>query len=125
MKPVLVLVLVALVAGCSFQQQADTQFGDQHFKTAIALIELHKVGTGQYPQTLGELRYTGNWDAIATRSVEYRRLGDGYELDIRRGWVGAPQLAYPADFWRGLGIVATKICGLPVRKPSATIGGSP
>ena len=49
---------------CDFQQQADAKFGDQHFKTAIALIELHKARNGQYPESLKALQFTGDWDAL-------------------------------------------------------------
>ena len=72
-----VIVLVAL-GGCDFQKQADAKFGDQHFKTAISLVELHKVRTGSYPQKLSDLKFTGDWDSIALNSVEYRQLATGY-----------------------------------------------
>jgi hypothetical protein len=101
---VLVVLLIGAVSGCGFQQQADAKFGDQHFKTAIALIELHKVRTGSYPETLADLRFTGDWDQIAISSVEYKRLDTGYELNVVRGWVGQPKVTYPADFWTGLGL---------------------
>ena len=101
----LTIVLVTLLlAACEFQEQADQKFGDQHFKTAIALIELHKVRTGSYPKNLGELRFTGDWDQIAIASVSYDRLDDGYTLQITRGWVGKPQLVFPPEFYAGLGL---------------------
>jgi hypothetical protein len=37
----------------------DNMFGDQHLKTAVALIELHKVRYGKYPDSLRDLRFTG------------------------------------------------------------------
>jgi hypothetical protein len=100
-----------LVAGCQFQKEADAKFGDQNFKTAIALIELHKVRTGSYPASLKELRFTGDWDEIALSAVEYRRLDSGYELNITRGWVGKPEMTYPPEFWRGLGLVKSNVRG--------------
>jgi len=99
------LLLVVGITGCDFQQQADAKFGDQHFKTAIALIELHKVRNGQYPESLKALQFTGDWDAIAVNSVEYAKLENGYELNVTRGWVGQPALSYPKEFWQGLGLV--------------------
>jgi hypothetical protein len=98
------LTLIALT-GCDFQKQADSKFGDQHFKTAIALVELHKVRTGAYPQKLSDLKFTGDWDAMALNAVEYKPLPNGYELNVTRGWVGQPELAYPKEFWQGLGLV--------------------
>ena len=103
------LSLVFLFGGCDFQKQADSKFGDQHFKTAIALVELHKVRTGVYPEKLSDLQFTGDWDAIALGSVEYRRLDSGYELNVTRGWVGQPTITYPAEFWHGLGLAKSNL----------------
>jgi hypothetical protein len=103
-RALLACAVLSLAAGCDFQKQADAKFGDQHFKTAISLIELHKVRNGVYPDNLKDLRFTGDWDAIATNSVEYRRLESGYELNLTHGWIGQPTLAYPTEFWQGLGL---------------------
>jgi hypothetical protein len=105
---VVTFFLVALV-GCDFQKDADAKFGDQHFKTAVALIELHRVRTGSYPETLKDLQFTGDWDAIALSSVEYKKLASGYELNVTRGWVGKPELSYPKEFWQGLGLVKSNL----------------
>jgi hypothetical protein len=105
---VLCAALVAL-AGCDFQRDADAKFGDQYFKTVIALIELHKVRTGQYPAALSELEFLGDWDPIALHSVSYRRLASGYELELTRGWIGQPELKYPKEFWQGLGLVQSNV----------------
>lgn len=98
------LALTITLAACDFQKDADAKFGDQHFKTAIALIELHKVRTGAYPATLHDLQFAGDWDTIAISSVEYARLDAGYELNLTRGWMGTPTLTYPDAFWKGLGV---------------------
>jgi len=80
-------------------------FGDQHFKTAIALIELHKIREGQYPETLTDLKYLGDWDKIIFNSVSYKKLDDGYELDLTSNLVkNAAALEYPDEFWKGLGL---------------------
>ncbi|MBO9201796.1 MULTISPECIES: hypothetical protein [Niastella] len=108
-----VTILSILFTGCGFgklKDQANTQFGDQHFKTAIALIELYKVRFGEYPASLDSIRYVGDWDKIATMSVSYQKLDTGYELDLVNGWLGKPDtLAYPADFWKGLGLVRSNV----------------
>lgn len=109
----LFLPVLGILVGCGFQQRADAQFGDQHFKTAISLIELHKVRTGSYPETLADLRFTGAWDQLAIASVEYKRLDTGYELNVVRGWVGRPKLSYPAEFWRGLGLQRSNLKPAP------------
>jgi len=100
-----------VLAGCDFQKEADAKFGDQHFKTAIALIELHKVRTGVYPETLKDIRFTGEWDALAIASVSYKKLDGGYELNVTRGWVGKPELTYPKEFWQGLGLLKSNMKG--------------
>lgn len=104
-----VLLLSAALAACDFQKDADAKFGDQHFKTVIALVELHKVRNGSYPETLNDLQFTGEWDAIAFSGVEYKKLGAGYELNVTRGWVGQPELAYPDEFWKGIGLVKSNL----------------
>ncbi len=90
--------LVFSVLACGqFRKQADAQFGDQNFKSAIALIELHKVRFGSYPEHLSDIRFTGQWDQIWMSAVTYTKLPDGYELDLVRG------------FWRGLGLRKTNV----------------
>ena len=96
-------------SGCQFQQATDAKFGDQSFKTAVALIELYHVRHGVYPASLADLDFTGDWDPIAVNSVRYERLSDGYALDVTRGWVGKPTLSYPPAFWRGLGLRRTNV----------------
>ena len=105
------LCTVLVLAGCGLTGDMDAKFGDQHFKTAISLIELHKIRNGVYPESLKDLKFTGDWDAIATGSVEYHRLGTGYELNIARGWVAKPEMSYPPAFWRGLGLVKSNVGG--------------
>jgi hypothetical protein len=48
----------------------DNQFGDhQHLKTTVALLALHKVRYGKYPDSLADLKFTGLWDQIALQRV--------------------------------------------------------
>lgn len=94
----------------NFKEQANKQFGDQHFKTAIALIELHKVRFGEYPASLDSIKYTGDWDQIIWTSVTYQKLDTGYQLDLTNGWIGKPNtLEYPDEFWQGLGLVRSNM----------------
>jgi len=83
-------------------------FGDQHLKTAVALIELHKVRYGKYPGSLVDLRFTGQWDQIALQSVSYYPNADrsAYYIEVNRGWIGKPTLEMPAEFWAGTGYSA-------------------
>jgi hypothetical protein len=47
---------------------------------------------------------------MALNSVAYTRLDQGsYELNVTRGWVGSPDLSYPASFWTGLGLKRTNV----------------
>jgi hypothetical protein len=104
-----ILSFTASFSACAFQREADQKFGDQHFKTAIALIELHKIRFGEYPATLKDLKFTGDWDQIALNSVDYKREGNGYELNVTKGWVGRPELKYPDEFWKGIGLVKSNM----------------
>jgi hypothetical protein len=83
----------------------DNLFGDQHLKTTVALVELHKVRYGLYPASLSELKFTGEWDAIALGSVSYCASpgGKSYYVEVSRGWAGKPELRMPEEFWRGTG----------------------
>ena len=93
------------IADSGFTSQMDQQFGDQHIKTAVALIELHKVRTGRYPEDLSKLRFTGQWDMLALQSIRYTAALDGksYFVEVQRGWIGKPTLELPAEFWQGTG----------------------
>jgi hypothetical protein len=93
-----------------FEEQSKEKFGDQHFKTAIALIELHKIRFGEYPASIDSLKYTGDWDQIAWMSIEYHKLDTGYELNLTKGFMGKPAtLHYPDEFWKGLGLVRSNV----------------
>ncbi|WP_206618078.1 hypothetical protein [Hahella sp. KA22] len=120
-KRLSILLVILALSGCDLidglKEESDQKFGDQHFKTAIALIELHKVRTGAYPETFSDIQYTGDWDMIVAHSVSYKKLEEGYELNIVRGWVGTPELNYPEDFWSGLGVRKTNVGGLTSNTP--------
>ncbi len=92
-----------------FTRSADNMFGDQHLKTTVALVELHKLRYGRYPASLSELKYTGQWDQLALQSVRYGSNPDGsaYYVEVSRGWAGKPTFTMPAEFWRGTGYSET------------------
>ena len=106
-------LLIMLFTRCGlgkFNDDATERFGDQHFKTAIALIELYKVRFGKYPDAIDSIKYVGDWDKIGWTSVEYQKLDTGYELNLTGGLLGKPDsLNYPDDFWQGLGLVKSNI----------------
>jgi hypothetical protein len=83
----------------------DRMFGDQHLKTTVALVELHKVRFGRYPASLEGIKFSGQWDQIALQSVDYwtDKDGKGYYLEVRRGFIAKPKLEMPAEFWKGTG----------------------
>jgi hypothetical protein len=87
----------------------DNMFGDQHLKTLVALIELHKTRYGVYPKSLEDLRFTGAWDGIALGSASYCVSDDSrsYYVEVKRGWVAKPDLVLPAEFWQGTGFNAS------------------
>ena|ERR1700738_1302519 len=86
----------------------DNKFGDQHLKTAVALIELYKVRYGRYPDSLHELKFLGDWDQIVLYTVAYYPSADrkSYYVEVTRGWMGKPDLTEPDEFWRGTGFSA-------------------
>jgi hypothetical protein len=86
----------------------DNKFGDQHLKTAVALIELHKVRSGRYPDSLRDLKFTDEWDQIPLMSVRYYPSAnrDAYHIEVERGWMGKPTFTMPPEFWRSTGYSA-------------------
>lgn len=106
---IFILAMSFAVSGCkflNFADEANSKFADQHFKTAISLIETYKIRYGYYPENLDSLTHLGDWDKIAIASVEYERQDSGYNLDVVSAIVkGKPSnLNYPPDFWQGLGL---------------------
>ena len=97
--------LVRSVLESGITRGPDNVFGDQHLKTAVALIELHKIRYGKYPGSLAELKFTGQWDQIALQSVGYYPNADrtAYYIEVERGWEGKPTLEMPDEFWKGTG----------------------
>ena len=102
--------LFLILWGCDFQfPGADEKFGKQNFVSAISIIELHKIRNGDYPSSLKELEFLGDWDAIWLSAVRYEKTDDGYNLFLERGWIGKPVLEFPIKFKQGLGIQKTNI----------------
>jgi hypothetical protein len=100
-----IFAIVHYLGTSGITRPLDNMFGDQFFKTTVALIELHKVRYGKYPQSLRELRFTGDWDQGALVRIRYYPAPDGskYCIEIVQGWLGKPTLEYPPEFWQGTG----------------------
>ena len=100
-----------LLSACDFEVPGgmDEKFGDQHFKSAISAIELHKTRTGEYPDSLADLEYLGDWDLIWISSVRYKKVEGGYNLFIERGWAGKPSLNLPMGYKTGLGLIDSNV----------------
>jgi hypothetical protein len=85
---------------------------DQNFKKAIALIELHNIRFGDYPENLQEenfREFLGEWDKFIYNAVTYSKLDGGYELNLNSQEF--LQLEYPSAFWNGLGLIKTNVGG--------------
>ena len=90
---------------CAYTVVFDNPFGDQHLKTAVALLELYKTRHGRYPDALTDIDFMGGWDKIILHTVKYSpdRQRTAYYLDVTRGWLCKPDLRYPPEFWQGTG----------------------
>jgi hypothetical protein len=66
-----------------------------------------------YPTALDQLDYIGDWDRIALAAVTYEQLPDGYALDLQKGWIGKPDVVYPSEFWKGLGLRRSNVKTAP------------
>jgi ATP-dependent Clp protease ATP-binding subunit ClpA len=103
---------VEVVPGTAFVPGMAHALQDYWFRMAIALIELHRLRSGQYPETLEDLRSSlGPFEQPVLQRVRYEKLDDGYALDNIMPRDGEATLSYPAEFWRGLGIRRTNVEG--------------
>lgn len=115
MKNIILITLMSLTfTSCeflNFKEKSNSNFADQHFKTAIANIELYKIRHGYYPANFEAIDFLGEWDKLIIKTVEYEKLENGYRLDIIEGIVkGTPtDLKYPKEFWQGLGITKSNL----------------
>lgn len=99
------VVAIVVVARSGITRPIDNVFGDQHLKTVVALVELHKVRFGEYPRALSDLRFTGEWDAVHIASVAYCPADDrrSYHVEVTRGWAFKPDITPSPEFWRHTG----------------------
>jgi hypothetical protein len=99
------VLLIRYITSSGITRPIDNMFGDQHLKTTVALVELHKLRYGRYPKSLRELKFAGDWDRLALDAVAYypNPEGTAYYVEVERGWAGKPALDMPAEFWKGTG----------------------
>ena len=69
----LTCLLALWCSACNLKQQADAKFGDQHFKTTVALVELYKVRHGDYPEALSAIDFAGEWDTTLPATPDAER----------------------------------------------------
>ena len=110
-----VLTLVMLVGGVIYgiqfisehgvTESVDRTFGDQHLKSAVAMLELHHRRFGQYPDTLKAIKFTGEWDQIWMQGTRYNPSDDrqSYYIEVEQRWIGKPGLTMPDEFWKNTG----------------------
>jgi hypothetical protein len=100
-----IFLLIHYIGASGITHPLDDKFGDQNLKSTVALLELHKIRYGRYPQSLRDLRFKGDWDRIWLNSTRYVVSPDGtkYCVEVERGWMGKPVLNYPPEFWQGTG----------------------
>jgi hypothetical protein len=100
-----IFLLIRYITASGITRPFDDKFGDQHLKTTVALVELHKIRYGRYPKSLRDIRFNGDWDQIWLDGMRYVVSPDGtkYCVEVERGWIGKPVLSYPAEFWQGTG----------------------
>jgi hypothetical protein len=106
-------------------KESQDLFAEQNFKAAIGNIELHKIRFGRYPETLRDLKFLNALDSSFIGSVEYRKLENGYELNIKQTYASLSgnsditvALTYPDEFWQGLGCVRSNVKSMSARRDS-------
>jgi hypothetical protein len=100
-----IFFLIRYITASGITRPFDNKFGDQNLKSTVALLELHKIRYGRYPQSLRELRFKGDWDEIWLNAMRYVVSPDGtkYCVEVERGWIGKPVLNCPPEFWQNTG----------------------
>jgi len=84
----------------------------------VSLIELHRLRNGQYPATLDELEYLGQWDGISVSGMDYAPAPDHSAYFLQPRSTRARTVAtMPEEFWRGTGYRA-ELSSLPRPPPS-------
>jgi hypothetical protein len=99
------VVGVHLINKYGITEPIDSMFGDQSLKSTVALLELHKLRFGHYPESLRELKYAGDWDQIWLSGMRYYASNDKltYYVEVERGWIAKPTLVIPDEFWQNTG----------------------
>jgi len=87
--------------------KSNIMMSDMQFKSALNNIELYKLRTGSYPDSLGEITFVSDMDRGNFRMVEYTRLEDKYELNLKVVAKGVEY--YPDEFWTGLGCIRSNM----------------
>lgn len=98
-----VLVVCALALAAVSLFQAPRAIDDQHLKTVVGLVELHKLRFGRYPGSLEDLKNLGEWDRIAVKHVRYCVAVDGSAYFVGPLRSRSAPGHYPDEFWRGTG----------------------
>lgn len=92
--------------------EASQVLEDQIVKRAVGYIEVFKLQTGRYPVSLDRITNVNVFDkADFERQILYKRLADGYRLDLIQGFKGTKQVAlsYSQDYWKGTGFKESNI----------------
>jgi hypothetical protein len=111
MKLPIMLSLILFLSGCDIFSEQETQFARNHFHSAVAHIELHKIRNGTYPTDLGEIEFLNELDGLWLNSVDYKKVGDGYNLYIAKGVLQKTNFTLPDSFFNGLGLKDTNVSG--------------
>ncbi len=112
MKKLIVIIIVLMLSACINKEkieenlkELDKLHADRCFKSAIAVLELHKLRFGKYPDAFNKLLFLNAFEKKEIEYVEYKKLPNGYELNlIIAKFKSEINLNYPSEFWQGLGL---------------------
>lgn len=88
-------------------QKSQSMMVDMQFKTALHNIEMHKLRTGSYPDSLGQITFASDMDRSYFAGVNYTRWENHYELNLNVVPKGVQP--YPDEFWKGLGCIKSNM----------------
>lgn len=102
---IIAVVVILQTTRLDFFQDIDNEIAQQQLKGSAALIELHKLRTGTYPEKLSDLEFISSWDRFNLKRVQYTVSvkRNEYFITIEKGYFGDLNFIFPHQFWKGTG----------------------
>jgi hypothetical protein len=99
-----------IIASGIYTKQTESIVAQEHFIVTVSLIELYKIQTNKYPDSLADLRRFGPWADSWASTVRYEKVPNGYNLFLVLLEIDKDSsVTLPSELKRSLGIVKTNV----------------